>query len=82
MVQTTLSTLTVIVLTIYLLVEAPRLSRFVFRFVPRDREADARRFQASLVRVVGGYIRGQVITSDFMRIASIPSYHPSMVPQR
>jgi predicted PurR-regulated permease PerM len=62
-VQTTLSTLTVIVLTIYLLVEAPRLSRFVYRFVPGDREADARRFQASLVRVVGGYIRGQVITS-------------------
>jgi predicted PurR-regulated permease PerM len=62
-VQTTLATLTVIVLTIYLLVEAPRLSRFVYRFVPSDREADARRLQASLVRVVGGYIRGQVITS-------------------
>ena len=25
---------------------------------------------------------GQVITSDFMRIAKMPSYQPSMVPQR
>ena len=61
--QTTLSILTIIVLTVYLLVETPRLSRFFNQFVPAHREQEARRILASLERVVGGYIRGQVITS-------------------
>ena len=61
--QTTLSILTIIVLTVYLLVETPRLSRFFFQFVSEEREPEVRRILASLERVVGGYIRGQVITS-------------------
>lgn len=61
--QTTLSILTIIVLTAYLLIDTPRLSRFFFQFVPKGEEREAQRLLASLSRVVGGYIRGQVITS-------------------
>jgi len=62
-VQTTLSILTIIFLTVYLLIEAPRLSKFLSQFVPRGREDDVDELMRSLSRVVGGYIRGQVITS-------------------
>lgn len=58
-----LSTITIIVLTAYLLVDTPRLSRFVYQFVPPEREADAREILQAFNRVVGGYVRGQVITS-------------------
>jgi predicted PurR-regulated permease PerM len=61
--QTTVSILTIIVITVYLLVETPRISRFFNQFVPPEREEETRRILASLERVVGGYIRGQVITS-------------------
>lgn len=61
--QITLSTVTVIVLTVYLLLETPRLSRFVYQFVPPGREKEADEILLSLGRVVGGYIRGQAITS-------------------
>ena len=61
--QTTLSILTIIFLTVYLLIEAPRLSKFLSQFVPRGREAEVADVMRSLSRVVGGYIRGQVITS-------------------
>ena len=61
--QTTISIITIIVLTVYLLVETPRLSRFFYQFVPAGREPEAKRILESLSRVVGGYIRGQLITS-------------------
>jgi predicted PurR-regulated permease PerM len=61
--QTTISIITIIALTVYLLVETPRLSRFFYQFVPQGREPEAKRVLESLSRVVGGYIRGQVITS-------------------
>ncbi len=57
------STLTVLVLTAYLLMDAPRLRRFLFRFVPAEREPDAEHFLRELARVVGGYVRGQLFTS-------------------
>ncbi len=60
---TVLSSVTVIAITIYLLVDTPRLSRFVYQFVPEGREGDARRILESLSHVVGGYVRGQAITS-------------------
>jgi cytochrome c biogenesis protein CcdA len=50
-------------LTVYLLIEMPRLSRFLFQFVSPKQEPEVRKILASLERVVGGYIRGQVITS-------------------
>ena len=41
--QTTLSIITIIVLTVYLLIETPRLSRFFYQFVPAGREPEAKR---------------------------------------
>jgi predicted PurR-regulated permease PerM len=61
--QITLSTVTVIVLTIYLLIDTPRLRRFLDQFVPAKHRQDEEEILTSLERVVGGYIRGQAITS-------------------
>ena len=58
-----LSGLTVAVLTAYLLVDTRRMHTFLFRFVPKGREPDAEHFLAALARVVGGYVRGQLLTS-------------------
>ncbi|GMV85393.1 MAG: AI-2E family transporter [Dehalococcoidia bacterium] len=58
-----LSAFTVLVLTAYLLVDTKRLRVFLFRFIPGEREPDAEHFIQALSRVVGGYVRGQLITS-------------------
>ncbi|MCL6644842.1 MAG: AI-2E family transporter [Dehalococcoidia bacterium] len=58
-----LTGLTVAVITAYLLVETHRLRAFLFRFIPPEREADAQHFLRALESVVGGYVRGQLITS-------------------
>jgi len=58
-----ISAFTVIVLTAYLLVDSHRLKVFLFRFVPEGRERDATHFLNAMGRVVGGYVRGQLITS-------------------
>ncbi|MBI4299513.1 MAG: AI-2E family transporter [Chloroflexi bacterium] len=55
--------LTTVVVTAYLLIDKPRLARFIFQFVPSGREPEVVGVLQSLSRVVGGYIRGQVITS-------------------
>jgi predicted PurR-regulated permease PerM len=55
--------ITVVVLTAYLLVDLPRLSRFFYQFIPPGREPEFERLATSLSRVVGGYIRGQAVTS-------------------
>jgi predicted PurR-regulated permease PerM len=55
--------ITVAVLTAYLLVDTPRLSRFVYQFVPPGREPEMEQVLNQLQRVVGGYIRGQLVTS-------------------
>lgn len=57
------SAFTVIVLTAYLLVDTRRLNTFLYRFVPPGREPEIEHFLQALNRVVGGYVRGQVITS-------------------
>ena len=59
---------TVAMLTAYLLVDTRRLRTFLFRFVPRGRERDAQHFLTALSRVVGGYVRGQLITSAFIGV--------------
>jgi predicted PurR-regulated permease PerM len=58
-----LSAITMVVLTAYLLVDTPRLNRFLFQFIAPERQADAREILSALSRVVGGYVRGQIITS-------------------
>lgn len=60
---TLLSLFTIFVLSIYLLIDTPRLSRFAYQFVPSGREPEFEAILQSLSRVVGGYVRGQVITS-------------------
>ncbi|MEO6397206.1 MAG: AI-2E family transporter [Tepidiformaceae bacterium] len=57
------SAFTVIVLAAYLLVDTPRLNAFLYRFVPPGREPEVEHFLQAMNRVVGGYVRGQVITS-------------------
>lgn len=50
-------------LGLYFLVDAARLRRIVRRVVPHRRHADLDRILEGLVPIVGGYIRGQIITS-------------------
>jgi predicted PurR-regulated permease PerM len=54
---------TVVVLTAYLLLDAPRLTAFIYQFVPPGREPTVERVLIALGVVVGGYVRGQAITS-------------------
>lgn len=58
-----LAMLTVLVLSAYLLVEAPRLSTFLYQFVSPGKEPQVDRVLHALRRVVGGFVRGQAITS-------------------
>ena len=58
-----LGIITVFVLTAYLLADTPRMNRFLYQFVPPGREPELGHWLQSLRNVVGGYIRGQVITS-------------------
>jgi predicted PurR-regulated permease PerM len=58
-----LGVITVFVLTAYLLSDTPRMSRFMYQFVPPGREPEVEHWLQALRTVVGGYIRGQVITS-------------------
>jgi predicted PurR-regulated permease PerM len=57
------SIVTIIVLTAYLLADTPRLGNFISQFIPPDRKEEADRLFWSLTRVVGGFLRGQAITS-------------------
>jgi predicted PurR-regulated permease PerM len=54
---------TILVITAYLLIDAPRLSAFVYQFVSPGSEPAVQHFLESLRFVVGGYIRGQLATS-------------------
>lgn len=58
-----ISLISIVVITCYLLVDAPRLSAFVYQFVSPGKEPEVQRFIDSLRTVVGGYVRGQFITS-------------------
>jgi predicted PurR-regulated permease PerM len=62
-VTVTISIITVIAMTAYLLSDTPRLGRFVGQFIPNDRKPEANEIFNRLTRVVGGYLRGQLITS-------------------
>jgi predicted PurR-regulated permease PerM len=62
-VTVTISIITVIAMTAYLLSDTPRLGRFIGQFIPGDRKTEASEIFNRLTRVVGGYLRGQLITS-------------------
>ena len=63
-----LALLTIFVLTAYLLADTPRMNRFMYQFIPPGREPEVERWLTALRTVVGGYIRGQVITSTCIAI--------------
>ncbi|MEZ4503861.1 MAG: AI-2E family transporter [Dehalococcoidia bacterium] len=58
-----LALVTVLFIAFYLLLEMPAMGKLVFRFVPRGREAEVSEIFAQLAAVVGGYVRGQALTS-------------------
>lgn len=57
------SIVTIIVLTAYLLADTPRLGNFASQFIAPNRKEEAEKLFWSLTRVVGGFLRGQAITS-------------------
>lgn len=65
------SAVTVVVLTAYLLIDARRIAAYLYRFVPTGREPEVDMLLGALGRVVGGYIRGQVITSGVIGIYTL-----------
>ena len=55
--------LTILVLTVYVLLDASRLRAFVFYMLPEHYHWHARQLMPALHRVVGGYVRGQLLMS-------------------
>lgn len=55
--------LVILFLTIYLLLDAPRMQSALYRLVPNARRANALSIQRTLGRVVGGYVRAQLLMS-------------------
>ena len=75
------SIVTIVVLAAYMLADSPRLSAFANQFIPPHQKEEANRLFWSLTSVVGGYLRGQAITSlaigvftfVFLRIVGVPN---------
>jgi predicted PurR-regulated permease PerM len=57
------SALTVVIVTTYLILDAHRIDQTLYDKLPRKYHHHARYMLATLQEVVGGYIRGQVLTS-------------------
>ncbi len=55
--------LTVVIVTTYLILDARRMDQLLYDKLPRKYHHHARYMLATLQEVVGGYIRGQVLTS-------------------
>jgi predicted PurR-regulated permease PerM len=55
--------MTVAVLTIYLLIDGPRVGMDLMRLLPRTERLPARRMLQEIADQVGGYMRGQLVTS-------------------
>lgn len=55
--------LTVAVLTVYLLIDGPRVGMELMRLLPRAERLPARQVLAEIAVQVGGYMRGQLLTS-------------------
>jgi predicted PurR-regulated permease PerM len=54
---------TTLFLSIYLIADAPRIRSTLYAVVPPARHAQLERILANLETIVGGYMRGQIITS-------------------
>lgn len=62
-------TILVIFITIYLLLDAPRISTAVERLVPHQSRPAFTAVEQTVVKVVGGYVRGQLLLSVVIGIA-------------
>lgn len=65
------STVTVLVLTVYFLLDARRAERFIFYITPDEYHAHIHQLFYELKRTVGGYVRGQIITSTMIGIYTL-----------
>lgn len=61
--STVVETLTIVVLTCYFLANLPQIKRSAYRLVPRSRRARVGLLSDEILRLVGGYLLGNVITS-------------------
>jgi len=61
--QLVVLTLTVVVMTVYLLADQERIRGFAFALLPRGYHVRAARILLDMGTVVGGYMRGQALTS-------------------
>jgi predicted PurR-regulated permease PerM len=61
--QLVVLTLTVVVMTLYLLADQERIRGFAFALLPRGYHVRAARILLDMGTVVGGYMRGQALTS-------------------
>lgn len=61
--STVVETLTIVVLTCYFLANLPAIKRSAYRLVPRSRRARVGLLSDEILRLVGGYLLGNVITS-------------------
>lgn len=68
---TVVSIFTILSITVYLLLDVRRLENFLFQFVSPGREPGVVEVLAALNRVVGGYIRGQFITSAIIGLFTL-----------
>jgi len=75
-------TLTVVVMTLYLLADQERIRGFVFALLPRSYHVRAARILLDMGVVVGGYMRGQALTSLAMGASSSSSSPPPAPPTR
>jgi predicted PurR-regulated permease PerM len=60
---TVVTTLTIVVLTCYFLANLPAIKRNAYRLAPRTRRARVGLLTDEILRLVGGYLLGNVITS-------------------
>ncbi len=61
---------TVAILTIYLLIEGPQVSKGLMQLLPRKERLHARKLVMEIGLQVGGYMRGQIITSALAGVFS------------
>lgn len=64
------SAFTVLVLTVYLLADMPRIRKLIFRLVPRSRRSRAILLGDEIFGKVGGYVLGNLITSAIIGIGT------------
>jgi len=67
--STVLTTLTIVVLTCYFLANLPAIKRSAYRLVPRSRRARVGLLSDEILRLVGGYLLGNLITSMIAGVA-------------